>query len=205
MSYTERLAYAELYSSRYAVWGRRLLRSPYSPLERLEFALLSAHARSELASKAFVATRHLYSEADIASALAGVGLLGSLRRARFMMALRTTPLAIPHAGNMLTWRAQHPRLPGLGHTKLSFGLALISPFDSDVCCLDTHIAREYGADVRLLQRSLSDYVRLESRLRGEAYRVDRMPLFLYQWAVWDYVRQRDYGLPPESHEVLLGG
>ena len=94
-----------------------------------------------------------------------------------------------------TWQAYRSRLihlRGLRMTKASFAACLLYPFDADICCLDVWMLR--GLCVQAPKR-LAQYEVLESRVRSLARGAD-LPLFLMQWALWDWLRGR-----VETHDI----
>lgn len=81
---------------------------------------------------------------------------------------------------------------------------MIAPFESTIICLDTHMYQAlkdgeiptgtslYGQSKKCIEL----YLDLEDTLRTEAFEIE-VPLFLYQWAVWDLQRGK-----METHDFL---
>lgn len=86
-----------------------------------------------------------------------------------------------------TWEDYRTRLirfRGLRMTKASFAACLLYPFDADICCLDVWMLRGLGAKV---PKRLEHYRTLETQIREYARQID-LPIFLTQWALWDWLR-----------------
>ena len=203
-----RLQWCQDRSARYLEWAGEVARGPFSPEDKLEFAIISAHTPQSYAIAGFLATRFHFTRDAVYAGLRRTGVFAPGVKAQRIVMLRRRvragELGIPKAP-FKEWRekdAEH-HIEGLGICKLSFGLALSAPLESDVVCLDTHLCREYGVPFAWTRR-LANYASVEARLRGEA-RVVGLPPFAYQWAVWDYVRLRDRGQAPDDHSFLWQG
>ena len=189
-----RTQYASRHKSRYITWGQELANSPYSPLEMMELAIISACTPYRQMVAGFLASRDTD---DVADSLHRAGVLASRRKARDILALRASGVVIEAPES--TWRLSH-RVPGLGLCKLSFGLALANPLGADVVCLDTHVCWEYGVDPGWVYRREENYIAVEKQVVSEAKEVG-LPPFLYQWSTWDF-RRLCRGVPPENHSFL---
>ena len=207
LSQKNRLAYAGIHREQYLDWCRELSESPYSPLDKLEFACISAHAPMARAIGGFEATRHETSLQGIVNALDDAGVMASGRKASWILGIRREYASLGTPSLPYRQYRQEHKLPGLGICKLSFGCALIEPLLSDVCCLDTHMLQlltgymPSANEVGKVYRSLESYQSYEDILDWEARQVD-MPLFAYQWAVWDYKRGIVDHKEPEDHSFL---
>lgn len=98
-----------------------------------------------------------------------------------------------------TWtdyRRRLARVRGLGITKASFAACLLYPFEADICCLDVWMLRGL---VESVPRRLTQYEHIEERVRAYARECD-MPLFLMQWALWDWLRGS-----VTSHDIFTRG
>ncbi len=80
---------------------------------------------------------------------------------------------------------------GLSWAKAPFFCSLMDPLSINVpVCLDVHMMRFLGFnewDTKMAIESYSVYERAQARLQRKAKKAG-LPSFVYQWAVWDYVR-----------------
>ena len=211
-SNVDRLEYAREHRSRYLLWGEQVARSPYSSADKMEFALLSAHTLQEAAIRGFMATRGHYAEDELRYALYRSGVLAAKVKAgrlvRFRREVRHERLALPECSTLFPSFRKDVKVEGLGYCKMSFGLALSAPLSSPVVCFDTHLCRAFGVKDWSLYRSLANYERVESLLTQEAQEAN-LPPFLYQWAVWDYMRWYEppagVRFAPDDHSFLWRG
>lgn len=203
-----RLEYAHHNRERYLDWCGQVFHSPYSDLDKLEWAIISAHCQFTKSVAAFQRTRKATDMEEYANELYGVGILAPYNRAAAVFNLRDmleAGYALPYY-EYRNYRRDY-KLPGLGYCKLSFACSLIDPFGSDVVCLDTHIIAEYlgrqptSVEVQRIYARLDRYEIMESMVLAEAANLD-LPPFAYQWAVWDYRRARDRHVPPQPHDHL---
>ncbi|KKL76654.1 hypothetical protein LCGC14_2042770 [marine sediment metagenome] len=205
----DRLEYAHHNRHRYLDWCHELELSPYSAVDKMEWAIISAHCKFSVSLAGFKATRDIEDLQALADALYANGVLAPGNKAAYILDLRDrclygeTPL--PEACYQ-TYRREY-KFRGLGHCKLSFGSCLIDPLGSNVVCLDTHILQVYlgyrptPREINRIYTKLDEYEDIESFLLAEAEEVD-LPPFAYQWAVWDWKRARYDLLPPSDHSFL---
>lgn len=208
----DRLEYADKNRQRYLDWCGGVECSPYDDIDKLEFAIISAHTLFGKSINGFLATRDLDSVVDIGNALYETGVTAPGNKAAWVCQLREDVLEcrvdIPSL-SFKAYRESH-KIDGLGYCKLSFGCCLIAPMESDVVCLDTHILQVYmcrmpsKAEVSRHYAKLAMYESVESQLVTEADTVG-LPAFAYQWAVWDWKRARVDCKPPEDHSFLWQG
>lgn len=195
----QRQTWADTNRSRYTEWLHRVYDSPYSPQDKLEFALVSAHTPMSAAIAGWQATRNVWTIAELTVRLSANSVLAPRKKARWILELRTLRPDIQP--DYKDYRREH-KLPGLGYCKISFAACLIDPLGSNVLCLDTHMLWAVGCDKPAsAQRHLASYEAIESTLCAEAEKLD-MPPFAYQWAVWDLTRAVRQGNRPESHSFL---
>ena len=199
----DRQEYAHLNAQRYLDWAGGLVGSPYSEPERFEWAIITAHTPFQTSVAGFLASRGATTLTELCETLAYAGVLGAGNKASYIIRLREGlsdgSLSLP-SPPYHDWRRTH-KLPGLMHTKLSFGICLCDPYGSDVVCIDVHVGKVYGADSRRIMRSLSEYERVELQILREADEVG-LPPFCFQWAVWDWQRVRATHRPPTNHDFL---
>ena len=196
--------YAFQNRAKYTDWAEAVGDSPLTIVERLEFAVVSAHTPMVNAVAGWTAARECRSMEDVAEALYHWGVIAPYNKAAYIDQLREEqPVPVwPYR----VYRRE-TKLPGLGFCKLSFGCCLVSPLDSDVACLDTHILQVYlgrrpaQAEVKRIYRKLGEYEAIEARLAAEAEEVG-LPVFPYQWAVWDWKRAKYDHLPVSNHSFL---
>jgi hypothetical protein len=188
----DRLTWAIARRDRYLDWCRRVEWGPYTTLDRLEFALISAHTPMAAAKRGFILSRDAFDVTELGETLLRGGVLAPFAKAAHIANLRDRFYAgeIPEE-DYRDWRRGH-KLPGLGYCKLSFGICLSDPIEANVVCLDTHVVQAYwptatARDVSRMYRRLDEYERVEAVLMAEAERAE-MPPFAYQWAVWDWKR-----------------
>ena len=204
----KRLEYADANRCRYYNYVRNVRESPYTDLDKMEFALISAHTPMDAAINGWLGTRDERLEMDeYANKLNDCGVLASFNKTAYVWGIR----ALIHQGapypDGTTNHRQTVKFPGLGYCKSSFAACLIAPLTSRVVCLDTHmlqvlLGRKPDAqEINRIYRRLDEYEYLESILEVEAYEVD-MPLFAYQWAVWDWQRLQTARKPTENHSFL---
>lgn len=205
----DKLTYAHHNAQRYLDWCGELERSPYDAIDKMEWAIISAHCKFQVSLDGFKVTRGITDLQPLADALFREGVLAPRNKAAYIMDLRdrclygNTPL--PES----CYRAYRRefKFKGLGHCKLSFGACLIDPLGSNVVCLDTHILQVYlgyrpkQSEVNGIYRNLARYEAIEARLLDEAQQVG-LPPFAYQWAVWDWKRARYDLFPPSNHSFL---
>lgn len=200
----DRLTYADTNRQRYLDWGEEIARSPCTPIELLEFAVISAHTPMAVAIAGWRAARAHADMTELAEALHYAGVLAPYNKAAAIAWLRELN---PRPTFPYREYRRNVKLPGLGLCKLSFGCCLIDPFGSDIVCLDTHLLRVYyerrptERERRRVYRKPLVYEVLESQLKQEAESV-ALPPFLYQWAVWDWKRAAFDRKPPLNHSFL---
>ena len=206
----ERQKYAQRHKERYLDWLDNVRCGPYTTLDKLEFAIISAHTPMEAAIQGWGASRNSTTMDDYANALNDNGVLAAFNKAGYVWRMREMLVDdknCPQADYREYRRTV--KLPGLGWSKLSFASCLIDPFNSSIVCLDTHMLDALVPGITekekaIAFRKLERYEQIESILIGEAVEVDT-PLFAYQWAVWDYVRSTKTGKAAESHSFLWDG
>ncbi len=78
---------------------------------------------------------------------------------------------------------------GLGPAKAPFLISLLEPTAPDIpVCIDIWMIRLLGLQrPGELQPTVGDYRQAQRMIRNRAHR-HGLPPFVYQWAVWDYVR-----------------
>ena len=199
-----RQEYAAHNRAKYIDWAGAVADSPLTIVERLEFAVVSAHTPMRAAVAGWRAARMCIHMEDVAEALYQAGVVAPYNKAAYIDRLREEQ-PVP------TWPYRSYRrevkLPGLGFCKLSFGCCLVDPLGSDVVCLDTHILqvlwerRPTAAEVRRVYTNLFQYETFERVLVREAEEVG-LPYFPYQWAVWDWKRAKYDHLPVSNHSFL---
>ena len=203
-----RIDYANANRERYLDWCGEILHSPYTPLDKLEFAIISAHCNMGYAIEGWLATRGINHITPLAETLHANNVMAPGLKAGYIMHLRDMlddGYPIPHECYQEFRRAH--KYPGLGHCKLSFATALIDPIGSNVVCLDTHILQVYlntrptTAQVNRIYAHLPTYESIEGELIQEANEIN-LPPFAYQWATWDWKRARVDHLPPLDHSFM---
>lgn len=183
---------------------------PFSEIEKMAFACISANTAMGGAIDGFLATLNKVGVTEIAEALLFWGVNAPFKKAAYIAGIREVPdYMIPNPDvDMIEQRELYvPEIVGLGYAKYSFAASLITPFESTICCIDTHMYQTltgriphkgvYGRS----KKALADYIELEDILRREAKEIDA-PVFLYQWAVWDLQRKISQGSPVELHDFL---
>lgn len=208
----DRLEYAERNKQRYLDWCAGVESSPFDDIDKLEFAIISAHTLFDKSIDGFLATRNLDNVTDIGNALYNTGVIAPGNKAAYIVGLRDDVLEcridIPSL-SFREYRKSH-KIAGLGYCKLSFGCCLINPMESDVVCLDTHILQVYMGrrptpnEINRHYQTLGLYVGIEDMLIGEAEQIG-LPAFAYQWAVWDWKRAKVDHKPPSDHSFLWQG
>ncbi len=203
----DRKEFADKYRARYYNWLRNVLDSPHSGMDKVEFAIISAHTPMSAAIDGFLATRHDCDSQEYADTLNDNGVLASYAKTAHVWESRELIIdGMPLPDGSQEHRETH-KLPGLGICKSSFAACLINPLESQVVCLDTHMLqvlmerRPTKQEVSRVYRRLDVYSELEDQLRIEAHEVD-MPVFAYQWAVWDWKRLWSDHKTPEDHSFL---
>ena len=183
---------------------------PFSDIEKMAFAAISANTAMDGAIDGFIATLNKVGVTEIAEALLFWGVNAPYKKAAYVAGIREVPdYMMPNPDmDMVQQRELYvPEIAGLGYAKYSFAACLIWPFESTIVCIDTHMYQTltgriphkgvYGRS----KKALSDYVELEDILRQEAAEI-QAPMFLYQWAVWDLQRKISQGSPVELHDFL---
>ncbi len=205
----DRLDYAHANRAKYLHWIDEVDKSPYSAVDKMEWAIISAHTQFEPSLNGFKATRGLDGLDEVAQGLFEQGVLAPNNKASYIMDLRErclygeTPLPMP---DYHEYRRTF-KFKGLGHCKLSFGACLVDPYESDIICLDTHILQVFlgyrpdANEVNRIYKNLDLYTSIESEVLSEA-RDCGLPPFAYQWAVWDWKRAKYDHLPPSDHSFL---
>ena len=104
---------------------------------------------------------------------------------------------------------------GLGPAKTSFALGLIYPFEADVCCIDTHIARMLAPLLGCSPAHVPRHYTEAEDLLGEVAAAAGLPLVLAHWILWDHQRHGTgdctraspcpLARPPGSESVRLIG
>ena len=203
----DRQEFADKHRSRYYNWLRNVLDSPHSDMDKVEFAIISAHTPMSAAIDGFLATRHDCDMQVYADTLNSHGVLASYTKTAYVWKSRELVAeGAPLPDGSREYREAN-KLPGLGICKSSFAACLINPLESAVVCLDTHMLqvlldrRPTKQEVSRIYRKLDVYEELESWLAQEAFEVD-MPVFAYQWAVWDWKRLWSDKRTPEDHSFL---
>jgi len=204
----ERQEFAVLHRDRYAEWCQNVADGPYSPLDKLEFALLSAHCPMESAIVGWEQTRHHFTLEALKETLVLSGVFAPIVKAERIHNLRREfgrgDVDIPLKAPFKDWR-DAAVIRGLGFCKKSFGACLIDPIKSDVVCLDTHICQIYGVNADWVYRKAVNYAAVENLIRLEAADVG-LPIFAYQWAIWDWKRSQGgrgvWGNRIEDHSFL---
>ena len=199
-----RQEYAHQNKAQYEDWTARVADTPYSAVELMELAIISAHTQFEPMVDGFKATRNAETIDEVADCLYREGVIASHNKAAYIMDVRErcifgdTPL--PEA-DYRDYRREF-KFKGLGHAKLSFAACLIDPQGSDIICLDTHMIEVYRGvkgssnEGRRAISTLARYEAIEDLVLTEAEEVGLTP-FAYQWAVWDWKRGT-----PEPHSFL---
>ena len=195
----QRLAYADAHFAQYTEWCAQVGDSPYSPRDKLEWAIITAHCPFDKSVAGFLATRNILGLQPLAVALAQSGVMAAGNKAAYITQLRNGDWQTPRPDYRAHRRSN--KLPGLGHCKLSFAACLIDPFGADVVCLDTHMLACYGGQVAKCYRSLAAYEAVEDEVLAEA-NVVGMPPFAYQWAIWDWWRCKTKQVSPQNHSFL---
>ncbi len=199
----DRMDFAQANRERYLDWIGNVERGPFSALDRLEFAIISAHTPMEKAIRGWLASRNAATMDEVAVALNANSVIAPFNKAAYID--RNRESGILPSPDYQQFR-RDVKLPGLGYCKQSFAACLIDPFGADVLCLDVHMIHCIMADptpseIGKAYRKLSEYEALEAPLLAEAEAVG-LPAFAYQWATWDYTRCVRQGSVPESHSFL---
>jgi len=202
-AWTDRKEYAHAHRQRYLDWCGEILLSPYSPLDKAEFAILSAHTPFESSVRAFERSRGLSRLSDIAETLYQSGVIAPFNKAAYIVALREVTSTHPLPYHDYREYRRYVKLSGLGYSKQSFASCLIDPFGSNVVCLDTHMLALYAPTRKqsTVLGSLRNYESVEAVVMDEA-RECSLPPFTYQWAVWDWRRLTSTLSSPEAHRFL---
>lgn len=203
-----RLEYADSKRCQYYNYVRNVEASPYTALDKMEFAIISAHTPMDAAINGWLDTRDDRLEMDeYANLLNDRGVLASFNKTAHVWGTRALIReGAPYPDGTPAHR-QGVKFPGLGYCKASFAACLIAPMTSRVVCLDTHMLQvllEHKPDAREMNRiyrRLDEYEYLESILELESYEVG-LPLFAYQWAVWDWRRLQTQRRTSEDHSFL---
>lgn len=161
--------------------------------DRIAFAILSANCRFE-ASVAGLQYARQHRGRVMGHTLAHVGGGMTQVKAGWLNALPPILGLLKAKGEEWNnYRARLARVRGLGITKASFAACLLYPFESEVCCLDVWMLRGLAEPI---PHRLTAYQRIETRVQAYATQID-LPLFLTQWALWDWVRGRI-----EPHDIF---
>lgn len=194
----DRQAWADEHRTTYLDWASRIAESPYSALDKAEFAVISAHCGFEASVRGFERSRLAVAQKHLAEELNYAGVFAPGLKAGYIARLRNEADRLPQVGqDMRLWRAT-TKLPGLGWCKASFAACLIDPLGSNIVCLDTHMVAEYGY-VGVLKQP--DYEYVEALVREEALELD-LPMFVYEWATWDFRRWYRHNEFPQDHSFL---
>ena len=205
-----RMVYALTRASRYMKWCEELANSPFSPLDKTEFAIISACTPMEQAIKGFLESRgagestlahRLYSSGVIAPSVKALRLLKLRDRVAMQDLFVVQVLSGNYSGRLLRTSG---KIEGLGFCKLSFAIALINPWGSDVVCLDVHVCREYNVKPAWCYSKVEHYQKIEDILISEADELGLPPL-VYQWAVWDRQRVLQNRIPNDHSFLWRGG
>jgi len=184
---------------------------PFSSIEKMVFAAISANTLMDHAIDGFMAIQDKVMVDDVANALLFWGVNAPFNKAAFVCGIRETPeylIPNPDVDMLEQRRTAVPEILGLGYAKYSFASSLITPFESDIVCLDTHMAQTLTGEIPTSaslygksKRCIENYLQLEDILRREAAEINA-PIFLFQWGVWDLHRKLTQGNPPETHDFL---
>ena len=154
--------------------------------DRIAFAILSANCRFEASVAGFQYARTCRGRVQ-GHILARVGGGITQAKAGWLNALPPIMGLLKQEGEEWNnYRARLARVRGLGITKASFAACLLYPSESDVCCLDVWMLRGLAEPY---PHRLTTYQRIEDRVRDYANQV-KLPIFLMQWALWDWLRGR---------------
>ncbi len=184
---------------------------PYSAKDKMEFAAISANTGMGGAIKGFKASRGLTTVDAVGESLHMSGVNGPYIKAKYCIAIKDLDDSLipnPNCDMAEQRESSVSQILGLGFAKYSFAASLISPFDSTIICLDTHMYQTYTGMIPTTKdlfgrtkKAHSLYKRLESLLIREAHSIGVAP-FLYQWAVWDMQRSIKQGNSMETHDFL---
>lgn len=141
----DRQDYAHANTQRYLDWCGELDNSPYDAIDKMEWAIISAHCKFQVSLDGFKATRGVEDYWGLAEALYSQGVLAPGNKADYIMDLRDRCLygETPLPESCYKAYRREYKFRGLGHCKLSFGACLIDPLGSNIVCLDTHILQVY--------------------------------------------------------------
>ena len=173
------------HKNRYLTFLNEVANSPFSPEDKVEFAIISANAPLERCIEGFLATRdRKLSRQELGEKLHMSGVNAPYVKGLYLQAYRDAPI-VPEP----PYRAfrRDIKIAGLGHCKMSFASCLIDPFNPEVVCIDSNVAKHFGWDAVRLFASLRQYEDAEALLLENAARLE-VPPFLYQWAVFDFRR-----------------
>ncbi|KKN83822.1 hypothetical protein LCGC14_0294750 [marine sediment metagenome] len=167
---------------------------------RIVFAILSVHTAFEANELAY---QRLHNNGrlpvrwrTLTDWLARVKAGGSVvqfagQKARFLLDFQTDwkrdayPF-MPNGDGSIGWRDRLMTIRGLARTKASFAVCLANPLESEVLCIDRHMARLLlGFAPKDIKRV--DYERCENELLALAKGFDAPP-FAVQWCLWDAQR-----------------
>ena len=83
----DRLEYAHVNRNRYLDWCNEIRQSPYSDVDKMEWAILTASCKFEVSVAAFEASRGIIDEWALAEALYSQGMMAPNRRAAYIVEL----------------------------------------------------------------------------------------------------------------------
>ena len=207
-----RQEYAHKNRQRYLDWCGGVESGPFDAVDKLEFAIISAHTKFDFSIDGFLNSRGVEDVSTLGNVLNAAKVTAPGNKAGAILSLRDMVLYgdTPLPDSCYQAYRRDYKLPGLGHCKLSFGACLIDPMGANVVCLDTHILQVYMGrmptkqEVSKVYRKLDVYSDIESQLLSEAEDVG-LPPFAYQWAVWDWKRARVDHKSPSDHSFLWQG
>jgi len=188
--------WAIAHQDRYTYWCTQVAKSPYTPIQKAEFAVISAHTPFWQAVKAWQLLQYTGYRSVWRIAVTLSNVIAPYQKARAIYTIRNT--GINPGTDAAQWRSA-VKLPRLGYCKASFAACLIDPLGSNVVCLDVHVKRLYGCTKTTL--TSNQYIKLESEVLNDAAQLNMAP-FLYQWAIWDYARLIWMQVPPCDHSFL---
>lgn len=184
------ISYAQENAAVYLTWANEIrpnLSDPRSLYKRLAFSILSAHTQLPNAAAALDYALECYDRgtAPQPGTLRQYGHTGT--KAAWLYPAIIPPLK-SETENWHAYRLRLRHIPGLGLCKASFLAALLYPLEAETCCIDTHLAAALNsAPTNGKGTPLRDYLTMERYLTKQCSKIG-LPLFVFQWAVWDAIR-----------------